>query len=142
MEKAYDTLQDTFDETRETYLEQNPGMEMAEGEKKAFDELKSSNRHALISQSHDIVQMGNILKKGKIHKPIMATAQRLQSEEDNDLAERYACAIKSQKLLLERILDLYQPQNCKQLKNYQKLPMQSKCKQLKHEITCKIVKLN
>ena len=34
MEKASDTLLDTFDETCETYLEQNPGLKIAEAEKK------------------------------------------------------------------------------------------------------------
>ena len=38
--KTYETLRDTFDETCETYLEQNPGMEIEEAEKIAFDELK------------------------------------------------------------------------------------------------------
>ena len=47
-ETSYETLQDTFDETCESYLEQNPGMEIEEAENKAFDELKSNYRHALI----------------------------------------------------------------------------------------------
>ena len=38
-------------------------MEIAEAEKKTFDELKSNYRQALISQYHDLVQMGNISKK-------------------------------------------------------------------------------
>ena len=62
-QKLYDSLQDTFDETCETYLEQNPGMEIAEAKRKTFDELKSNYRQALISNYHDLVQMGNILKK-------------------------------------------------------------------------------
>ena len=49
LKQAYDSLQDTFDETCETYLEQNPGMEIAEAERKNFDELKSNYRQALIS---------------------------------------------------------------------------------------------
>ena len=64
MEKAYDT-QDTFDETCEPYLEQNPEMQIAEAEKKAFDELKSNYRQAFISQYHDLVQMGISCKKKK-----------------------------------------------------------------------------
>ena len=39
MERAQKTLQDTFDETRETCLEQNPWMKIVEAEKKAFGEL-------------------------------------------------------------------------------------------------------
>ena len=61
--QAYYSLQDTVDETCETYLEQNPGMEIAEAERKTFDELKSNYRQALISNYHDLVQLGNILKK-------------------------------------------------------------------------------
>ena len=38
LQQAYYSLQDTFDETCETYLEQNPGMEIAEAERKTFDE--------------------------------------------------------------------------------------------------------
>ena len=60
---SYDSLQDTFDETYETYLEQNPGMEIAEAERETFDEFKSNYTQALISNYHDLVQMGNILKK-------------------------------------------------------------------------------
>ena len=63
LQQAYYSLQDTFDETCESYLEQNPGMESAEAERKTFDELKSNYRQALISEYHDLVQLGNILKK-------------------------------------------------------------------------------
>ena len=49
LKQAYDSLQDTFDETCETYLEQNPGMEIEEEESKTLDELKSNYRQALIS---------------------------------------------------------------------------------------------
>ena len=54
METVYDILQDTFDDTCETYLEQNQGMEITEADQKAFDELKSNYRQALISQYHDL----------------------------------------------------------------------------------------
>ena len=63
MKTVYDMLQDTFDETCETYLEQNPGLEIEQPEKKVFDKLKSNNRQVLISQCHDLIQMGNILKR-------------------------------------------------------------------------------
>ena len=39
----------------------------------------------LISNYHDLVQMGNMLKKDPIHKQIMATDKELRSEEDYDL---------------------------------------------------------
>ena len=104
----YDSLQDTFDETCETYLEQKTGVKLAEAERKIFDELKSNYRQALILNYHDLVQMGNILKKDPIHKQIMATAKPLRSEEDYDLAERYAWALKKRKFLLERIPDNYE----------------------------------
>ena len=83
-------------------------MEIAEAERKTFDELKSNYRQALISNYHDLVQMGNILKKDPIHKQIVATAKRLRSKEDYDLAENYAWAVKKRKFLLERILDNYE----------------------------------
>ena len=63
LQLSYDSLQDTFDETCETYLEQNPWMEIVETERKTFDELKSNYRQASISNYHDLVQTGNILKK-------------------------------------------------------------------------------
>ena len=83
-------------------------MEIAEAERNTFEELKSNYRQALISNNHDLVQMGNILKKDPIHKQIVATAKRLRSEEDYDLAESYAWALKNRKFLLERILDNYE----------------------------------
>ena len=108
LQLSYDSLQDTFDKTCETYLEQNPGMEIAEAVRKTFDELKSNYRQALISNYHDLVQMGNILKKDPIHKQIVATAKRLRSEEDYDLAESYAWALEKREFLLEGILDNYE----------------------------------
>ena len=63
LQLSYGSLQGTFDETCETCLEQNPGMEIKKAERKTFDELKSSYRQALISNYHDLVQMENILKK-------------------------------------------------------------------------------
>ena len=107
-QQAFYGLQDTFDETCETYLEQNPGMEIAEAERKTFDELKSNYRKALISNYHDLVQLGNILKKDPIHEQIVATAKRSRSEDDYDLAESYAWALIKRKFLLERILDNYE----------------------------------
>ena len=62
----------------------------------------------LSSNYPDLVQMGNILKKYPVYKQILATAQRLQSEEDYDLAESYAWALKKWKFLMERILDIYE----------------------------------
>ena len=55
--------------------------------------------------------MCNILKKDTIHKQIVATAKRLRSEEDYDLAESYVSALKKRKFLLERILDNYEMPN-------------------------------
>ena len=109
LQLSYDSLYDTSDESCETYLKQNPGMEIAGAERQSFDKLKSNYRQALISNYHDLVQMGNILKKKKdpIHKQIVAIAKRLRSEEDYDLAESYAWALKKRNLLLERILDNY-----------------------------------
>ena len=83
-------------------------MEIADAERKTFDELKSNYRQALISNYHDLVQMENILKKDPIHKQIMATAKRLRSEEDYDLAESYAWALKKRKFFLEKMLDNYE----------------------------------
>ena len=61
MENAYGTLQVTFDETCETYLEQNPGIGIEEAEKKEgkktkkkkkpFDDPESNNGRALITVS-------------------------------------------------------------------------------------------
>ena len=89
-------------------LSTRPGMEIAEAERKTFDELKSNYRQALISNYHDLVQMVKILKNDPIHKQMVATAKRLRSKEDNDLAESYAWVIKKRKFLLERILDNYE----------------------------------
>ena len=47
-------------------------------------------------------------EKDPIHKQIVATAKRLRSEEDYDLAESYAWALKKRKFLLERKLDNYE----------------------------------
>ena len=52
--------------------------------------------------------MGNIWKKDPNHKQIMATAKRLRSEEEYDLAESYAWALKKRKFLFERMLHNYE----------------------------------
>ena len=54
-------------------------MENAETERETFGELKSNYRQALISNYHDLVQLGNILKKDPIHEQTVATAKRLRS---------------------------------------------------------------
>ena len=76
--------------------------------KKDIWRIEIKLRQALISNYHDLMQMGNILKKDPIHKQIVATAKRLRSEEDYDLAESYTWALKKWKFLLERILDNYE----------------------------------
>ena len=106
----------------------------AEAERKTFDELKSFYRQALISNYHDLVQLGNILKKDPIHKQIVATAKRLRSEEDYDLAESYAWALKKRKSSWREYLIIMKCQNCQEQKNYRELPMQSKWKQNKTRI--------
>ena len=48
------------------------------------------------------------MKKDPIYKQTVATAKRLRSEEDYDLAESYAWPLKNRKFLLERIFDNYE----------------------------------
>ena len=108
-------------------------MESAEAERKTFDELKSNYRQALISNYHDLVQLGNILKD-PIHKQIMATAERLRSEEDYDLAESYAWALKNENSSWRECLIIMKCQNTQQQKNYRELPMQSKWRQNKTRV--------
>ena len=48
------------------------------------------------------------MKKDPVHKQTVATAKRLRSEEDYDLAKSYAWALKKRKFLLKRILDNYE----------------------------------
>ena len=54
-------------------------MEIAEAQRKTFDELKSNYRQVLISNYHDLVQMGHILKNDPIYKQIVATANEVRS---------------------------------------------------------------
>ena len=86
-------------------------MEIAEVERKTFDELKSNYMQALFSNFNDLVQMGTILKKDPIHKQI---AKRLRSEEDYDLAESYAWALKKRKSSWKEYLIIMKYQNCQQ----------------------------
>ena len=53
--------------------------------------------------------MVNILKIDRVHKQIMATAQRLRPEEDNDWQNFIAVALKKRKFFLEKIFDFYEP---------------------------------
>ena len=104
-------------------------MKIAEAERKTFDELKSNYRQALISNYHDLVQLGNILKKDPIHKQIVATAKRLRSEEDYDLKKIMHGHLKNKNSSWREYLIFMKCQNTQQQKNYRELPMQSKWKQ-------------
>ena len=54
-------------------------------------------------------KLGGHKKQDPVHMQIIAPAQRLKSEEDYDLAESYAWALKKRKFLFERIPDFYEP---------------------------------
>ena len=76
--------------------------------------------------------MGNILEKDLLHKQIVATDQRLQSEENYDLAENYAWALQKETPLGENTkMIIMKPQNYQQQTNYQKLQIRSKWKRNK-----------
>ena len=47
--QIYDELQENFDDTVESYLRQNPEMELHQAEEKAFSDLRSDYRRQLIN---------------------------------------------------------------------------------------------
>ena len=88
MKRAYETLQDIFDETCEicSVLRTESWNE----NRSSRHQNVSDYRHALLSQYHDLVQLVIILKKDLVHKQIRATPQRLRAEEDYDLADSWS----------------------------------------------------
>ena len=107
-------------------------MEIAEAERKTFDELKSNYRQA--SNYHDHVQMGNILKKDPIHKQIVATLNDYDLKKITIWQKVTHGHLKRGNSSWREYLIIMKCQNCQQQKNYRELPMQSKGKQNKTRI--------
>ena len=64
----------------------------------------------------------------------MATANRLRSAEDYDLAESYVWALKNENSSWREYFLIMKCQNTQQKKNYRELPMQNKWKQNKTRV--------
>ena len=100
-----DKMQDTFNETVEKALHENPGKDVQDAEEIAYDELKPE----FVSRYKYLTDLSAALRKDPVNKKIQETAKRLRDEEDYDEDESRLYAIKKRKFLIEKKLNDYDP---------------------------------
>ena len=104
-----DKMQDTFNETVEKALHENPGKDVQEAEEIAYDELKPKYLSEFVSRYKYLTDLSAALRKDPVNKKIQETAKRLRDEEDYDEDESRLYAIKKRKFLIEKKLNDYDP---------------------------------
>ena len=62
----------------ESYLQQNPEMELQQNEEKAFSDLRSYYRRRLIKEHEDPIKLVTVLKMDPIHRQVLATENIVQ----------------------------------------------------------------
>ena len=104
-----DKMQDTFNETVEKVLHENPGKGVQEAEEIAYDELKPKYLSEFVSRYKYLTDLSAALRKDPVNKKIQETAKRLRDEEEYDEDESRLYAIKKRKFLIEKKLNDYDP---------------------------------
>ena len=104
-----DKIKDTFNETVEKALHENPGKDVQEAEEIAYDELKPKYLSEFVSRYKYLTDLSAALRKDPVNKKIQETAKRLRDEEDYDEDESRLYAIKKRKFLIEKKLNDYDP---------------------------------
>ena len=108
-----DKMQDTFNETVEKALHENPGKDVQEAEEIAYDELKPKYLSEFVSRYKYLTDLSAALRKDPVNKKIQETAKRLRDEEDYDEDESRLYAIKKRNFLIEKKLNDYDPPSYK-----------------------------
>ena len=109
MDITTDKMQDTFNETVEKALHENPGKDIQEAEEIAYDELKPKYLSEFVSCYKYLTDLSAALRKDPVNKKIQETAKRLRDEEDYDEDESRLYAIKKRKFLIGMKLNDYDP---------------------------------
>ena len=109
MDITTDKMQDTFNETVEKALHENPSKDLQEAEEIAYDELKPKYLSEFVSRYKYLTDLSAALRKDPVNKKIQETAKRLRDEEDYDEDESRLYAIKKRKFLIEKKLNDYDP---------------------------------
>ena len=65
LSQTYDELQEHFDDSLESYLQQNPEMELQQAEEKAFSDLRSDYRRQLIKEYEDLMKLVTVFKRSQ-----------------------------------------------------------------------------
>ena len=104
-----DKMQDIFNEMVEKTLHENPGKDVQEAEKIAYDELKPKYLSEFVSRYKYLTDLSAALRKDPVNKNIQETAKRLRDEEDYEEDESRLYAIKKRKYLIEKKLNDYDP---------------------------------
>ena len=104
-----DKMQDTFNETVEKALHENPGKDIQDAEEIAYDELRPKYLSEFVSRYKYLTDLSAALRKDPVNKKIQETAKRLRDEEDYDEDESRLYAIKKRKFLIEKKLNDYDP---------------------------------
>ena len=96
IERAYDSVQEQFNESVENALKEDSSMEMI-----------PNNRSVLTTRYQDVVNLCSNLNRDPTHKKVLATANRLRYDEVYDEEEAMKYALEKRRYLLDRKLDEY-----------------------------------
>ena len=107
LSQTYDKLQENFDGTAESYLQQNPEMELQQAEEKAFSDLRSDNRRQLIKEYEDLMKLLTVLKRIQYTDKFLQRQTNLQINDDFGLEESINVSIRKRKYLLDQMFDEY-----------------------------------
>ena len=106
VEQAYDSVQERFNETVETALEED-SMGIEEAEDKVFEAMKPIYRSALMARYQDLVYLCLNSKRVPTHKKVLATTNRPRDDKEYDEEEAVKYAFEKKRYFLERKLDEY-----------------------------------
>ena len=111
--RAYEALQEDFNEAVENHLEENPSLEQEEAEELAYETLEPRYQSTVMSRYREFLRISAAMRKDPTHKKIMETAKRLRMDENYEDDEAMRYAVKKRRFLLENKLNEYdQPTYC------------------------------
>ena len=105
LSQTFDELQENFDDTVESYLQQNPEMELQQAEEKAFSDLRSDYRRQLIQEYEDLMNLVTVLIKDPVHRQVFETSKNHQINDGFGLEESIRVSIRKRKYLLDQMFE-------------------------------------
>ena len=94
IERVYDSIEERFNETVETALEEDSSMEIEEAEDKVYEDMKPIYPSALMARYQYLVHLCSNLKRDPTLKKVLAAANMLRDDEEYDEEEAIKYTLK------------------------------------------------